>query len=102
LTDYIVKIIDDEKTIEEEQADKTKVEVKTSILKELKEYGLVIQGMAAVVTKVVLLSSETTGISNSVVAPTAKSTKIYNLAGQQVDASYKGVVVKNGKKYVQK
>lgn len=27
--------------------------------------------------------------------------KIYNLAGQQVDASYKGVVIKNGKKIVQ-
>ena len=26
---------------------------------------------------------------------------IYNLAGQQVDASYKGVVIKNGKKIVQ-
>lgn len=27
--------------------------------------------------------------------------KTYNLAGQQVDASYKGVVIKNGKKFVQ-
>ena len=27
--------------------------------------------------------------------------KIYNLAGQLVDASYKGVVIKNGKKFVQ-
>lgn len=27
--------------------------------------------------------------------------KIYNLDGQQVDASYKGVVIKNGKKIVQ-
>lgn len=26
---------------------------------------------------------------------------IYNLDGQQVDASYKGVVIKNGKKIVQ-
>lgn len=43
-----------------------------------------------------------TGISNTVVAPVAKSSKIYNLAGQQVDTSYKGVVVKDGKKYVQK
>lgn len=27
--------------------------------------------------------------------------KIYNLDGLQVDASYKGVVIKNGKKFVQ-
>lgn len=27
--------------------------------------------------------------------------KIYNLDGQQVDASYQGVVIKNGKKIVQ-
>lgn len=42
-----------------------------------------------------------TGISSAVVAPTAKASKIYNLAGQQVGKSYKGVVIKNGKKYVQ-
>lgn len=42
-----------------------------------------------------------TGISNAVVAPASKVTKIYNLAGQQVSKSYKGVVIKNGKKYVQ-
>lgn len=45
--------------------------------------------------------SPTTGISSAVVAPQAKSSKIYNLAGQQVSKSYKGVVIKNGKKYVQ-
>lgn len=45
--------------------------------------------------------SPSTGISNAVVAPAAKSSKIYNLAGQQVSKSYKGVVIKNGKKYVQ-
>ena len=27
---------------------------------------------------------------------------IYNIAGQKVDASYKGIVIKNGKKYMQK
>ena len=30
------------------------------------------------------------------------STAIYNLKGQKVDASYKGIVIKNGKKYLQK
>jgi hypothetical protein len=27
---------------------------------------------------------------------------IYNLSGQRVDASYKGLVIKNGKKLIQK
>lgn len=38
----------------------------------------------------------------NLVAPAAKNAPVYNLAGQQVGASYKGVVIKNGKKYVQK
>lgn len=42
-----------------------------------------------------------TGISQTIAAPAAKSSKVFNLAGQQVDKSFKGVVVKNGKKYVQ-
>ena len=33
---------------------------------------------------------------------TVNSDVIYNMAGQKVDASYKGIVIKNGKKYVQK
>lgn len=105
---YIFKITDDEITIKEDQVDpnaetkKIQVDVKTTILKELQEYGLVIQGMASVMTMVELVTSgEATNISNSVVAPAAKSAKIYNLAGQQVSKSYKGVVIKNGKKYVQ-
>lgn len=105
---YIFKITDDEITIKEDQVDpnaetkKIQVDVKTTILKELQEYGLVIQGMASVMTMVELVTSgEATNISNILVAPAAKSAKIYNLAGQQVDASYKGVVIKNGKKYVQ-
>jgi hypothetical protein len=28
--------------------------------------------------------------------------QIYNLAGQRVDSSYKGLVIKNGKKAIQK
>lgn len=40
-----------------------------------------------------------TGIS-SVKAEAAQNGKSYNLAGQQVSGSYKGLVIKNGKKYV--
>lgn len=33
--------------------------------------------------------------------PTTADGAVYNLAGQRVDRSYKGVVIKNGKKYIQ-
>ncbi len=33
--------------------------------------------------------------------PTAADGAVYDLAGQRVDRSYKGVVIKNGKKYIQ-
>jgi hypothetical protein len=49
-----------------------------------------------------LVDNTPANISNALVAPAAKNAPVYNLAGQQVGASYKGVVIKNGKKYVQK
>ena len=51
---------------------------------------------------VLLVDNTPANISNALVAPAAKNAPVYNLAGQQVNASYKGVVIKNGKKYVQK
>jgi len=38
----------------------------------------------------------------SIEAAEAENGAIYNLAGQKVNASYKGVVIKDGKKYIQK
>lgn len=43
-----------------------------------------------------------TGINNTVAAPANDNAPMYNLAGQKVDNSYKGVVIKNGKKIFQK
>ena len=51
---------------------------------------------------ILLEDNTSTNISNTLVVPAAKNAPVYNLAGQQVNASYKGVVIKNGKKYVQK
>jgi hypothetical protein len=39
---------------------------------------------------------------NAVKAAAQDSDAIYNLAGQKVNASYKGIVIKDGKKYIQK
>ena len=47
------------------------------------------------------LSSTTTGI-DTVSADTATTGKAYNLAGQQVSSSYKGIVIIDGKKFVRK
>ena len=43
-----------------------------------------------------------TGITNISSETSAKSGAIYNLAGQQVSKDYKGVVIQNGKKFVNK
>ena len=44
---------------------------------------------------------ETTAISNAKVVK-AENTARYNLAGQKVDGSYKGIVIQNGKKFIVK
>lgn len=44
---------------------------------------------------------ETTGITN-VNAAESNDDTLYNLAGQKVNATYKGIVIKNGKKYLVK
>lgn len=44
---------------------------------------------------------ETTGITN-VNAAESNDDTLYNLAGQKVNAAYKGIVIKNGKKYLMK
>lgn len=53
--------------------------------------------------KEAFLAAKETGIEE---VKTAKTTKvdgaIYNLAGQKVNASYKGIVIKNGKRYLVK
>ena len=53
------------------------------------------------VTKLTLVQGGTTGIA-PVKTVKVQSNAIYNLAGQRVDANYKGVVIVNGKKMIQK
>lgn len=48
------------------------------------------------------VSPVTTGISNIEAAANDKNAPIYNLAGQRVGKDYKGVVIKNGQKYIQR
>lgn len=44
----------------------------------------------------------TNGISTPSIMKQNENAAIYNMAGQRVDASYKGLVIKNGKKYIVK
>lgn len=46
--------------------------------------------------------AETSGISNITIDDADANAPVYNLAGQKVSESYKGVVIKAGKKFVQK
>ena len=53
------------------------------------------------ITKIVITRGGSTGI-NTVKTVRVADGAIYNLAGQKVDKSYKGVVIMNGKKMIQK
>ena len=48
------------------------------------------------------LFDETTGIENATTTTVDNNAPAYNLSGQRVDNSYKGVVIVNGKKMVRK
>jgi hypothetical protein len=54
------------------------------------------------VSSIEITPVEATGIQNVKNAAQAQDGAIYNLAGQKVDAAYKGLVIKNGKKFVNK
>ena len=60
-------------------------------------------GTNVLITKIEIIRGAATGIQ-TVETVTVKPANnfIYNLAGQRVDENYKGVVIKNGRKYVQK
>lgn len=49
-----------------------------------------------------VMAASTTGISNISAEKASKQAEVYNLSGQRVDASYKGIVVRNGRKYLRK
>ncbi len=60
---------------------------------------LQITGASCNIDKVVLKCNSEDGI-NDVLIPSALSGNLYNLSGQKVDASYKGVVINNGMKFI--
>jgi len=58
---------------------------------------------ATFVTLLKVVRTSSTGIQQTIApAKVIENNVIYNLAGQRVNESYKGIVIKNGKKYIQK
>lgn len=51
---------------------------------------------------VAVMAASTTSISNIPAEEASQQAEVYNLSGQRVDASYKGIVVRNGRKYLRK
>ena len=88
---YTVAITDTEITVEPYNLDP----YTSNMVYELNNYGLVLQGIDAKVTKVVLVKSGETAI-NEVEAAPAINHVIYNIAGQKLNAA-KGLCVVNGK-----
>ena len=70
-------------------------------LANLQKNGLRFQGVGFTLTKVELKVPDPSGV-NTINAVKADNGAIYNVAGQKVNAGYKGLVIKNGKKFVNK
>ena len=58
------------------------------------------QNAEARMISIVFNDDMTTGIGNITSAPSKDEGVAYNLAGQRVANGYKGLVIKNGKKYI--
>lgn len=79
-----------------------KITLTANDVAKLKEKGLFANGHYLVVTKVNLIQPTATSVSAIEIAKPIQNDVMYNLTGQKVDAGYKGIVIKNGKKIVVK
>ena len=66
------------------------------------QFALQASEPTTLVVKSVYLVKDATPTSVKKVELSTNDSAIYNLAGQKVDASYKGVIIKNGKKFINK
>lgn len=65
-------------------------------------YGVIFKNIPEVLPIKAVEKFDPTGITNITTDEAAKNASVYNLAGQKVTKAYKGVVIKNGKKMIQK
>ncbi len=64
-------------------------------------YGAIFKGTPEILPTQAVIPGSSTGISNITTSATDNA-PAYNLAGQKVNAAYKGIVIKNGKKMIKK
>lgn len=64
-------------------------------------YGAIFKGTPEILPTQAVIPGSSTGISN-ITTSAADNAPVYNLAGQKVNGSYKGIVIKNGKKMIKK
>lgn len=65
-------------------------------------FGVIFKNIPEVLPIKAVEKFEPTSITNITTDEAAKNAPVYNLAGQKVTKAYKGVVIKNGKKMIQK
>lgn len=64
-------------------------------------YGAIFKGTPEILPTQAVIPGSSTGISN-ITTSEVDNAPAYNLAGQKVNAAYKGIVIKNGKKMIKK
>ena len=82
--------------------DKFKLNYTVNAEKEMDYTGIIIPYNKKIELAPTMKPTVSTGINNVENATTDKDGAIYNLAGQRVGKDYKGVVIKNGQKYIQR
>jgi hypothetical protein len=76
--------------------------IKDASLEEGQTYENLISGPTNFYMKEEATTNPYTGINNVIINTGKTSSAIYNLAGQKVNKNYKGILVKDGKKFVNK
>lgn len=73
-------------------------------MSQVKQVALQASDVATIVITDIYLVKSADGIEEKVMVPASiiNNGAVYNLAGQKVDASYKGIVIQNGRKFIQK
>lgn len=68
----------------------------------IKTGGMILQGYNATLSKITFTNPTTAGISSVQTTKKVNEGATYNLAGQRVGKTFHGMVIRNGKKYIQK
>ncbi len=68
----------------------------------IKTGGMLLQGYNATLTKVTFTNPTTTNINSISADKKIREGSTFNLAGQRVGKTFRGIVIRNGKKYIQK